>query len=72
MKKLHFYGIEDRGREGRFLYKFPFLKDLQTWIDEQPSAFARYQEYAIDPIVRRINRRLAAGEIVIFPVAITP
>ena len=70
MQKRYFWGLEAvRGRDTRYVHRFRTGEERKQW-----SLGNLYHSHlsATDPEVRRIQRRLAAGEEVIFPVEVTP
>lgn len=75
MKKLSFYGLQVKGSR-KIVHRFDYLDNLRAWIDEIGKQTMegewRHQLYASGPEVRRIQRRIAAGEEVVFPVEVTP
>ena len=73
MKKLNFYALQVKGGQ-KYVHRFAYLDHLRNWIDEIGKQTMegewRHQLFATGPEVRRINRRIAAGEEVQFPVQI--
>ena len=76
MKKLSFYGLQVTVGGSRYVHRFAFLDDLRKWIDEIGKQTTegewRHQLYATGPEVRRVQRRIAGGEDLAFPVEVTP
>lgn len=68
MKKRYFWGAIFSER-GTTLYRFRTMDERNKW-----ESFHLEGEVlqATDPEVRRIQRRIAAGEEVSFPVEVTP
>jgi hypothetical protein len=73
MKKLHFYGGEDT-EVSTFVYQFPYLKDLNAWIDAHPFSanpgIGRYPLKATHGAVKRAKRIIFQHPHVKFPVEI--
>jgi len=71
VKPRHVWGRQVKGGKV-FIHRFDSLKDYRTWLFSEKCGPAEKRDYesANAPIIRKINRALAAGAAVTFPVEV--
>lgn len=71
MKKRYFWGCESKNNQ-KTIHRFDYQINLHSWLrgSEWKTNGLRFQLPAASPEVRRIQRRIAAGEIPDFPVEV--
>ena len=68
MKKRYFWAFKtDHGAKSTFLHRFRTMGDRQAWMDKNSWAEVIGGDH---PEVRRILRRMVAGDQIVFPVEV--
>ena len=71
MVKRHFWAITVNQDNTTWLWRFRNRGERTTWfLNRNPDDYKIHFTTGTDPEVRRIQRRIAAGEKITFPVAI--
>jgi len=69
MQKRFVWAIQLKN-DRRLLHRFSWVSSFWLWLEEPHSGETRFRFNADTPEVRRIQRRIAQGEQITFPVEI--